>query len=166
MAAPRSASLRRRYTGRPHIPLLLFAGGACIALGLTTPALETSTLMFWRNEYSVLINIQQLSRDGRHAAAAILAMCSVAYPAAKLCLLAFFWLFPFPARWRWNSIRVIRILGRWGMVDVFTMATIVLASLAIGPLQASPRPGLYFYAGGIACLSIAGVMMDRMARCR
>ncbi|HWB18835.1 MAG TPA: paraquat-inducible protein A, partial [Phycisphaerales bacterium] len=82
----------------------------------------------------------------------------------KLGLLAFFWLFPFPATWRWRSIRLIRLLGRWGMVDVFAITAILLASQTIGPLHATPRPGLFYYATGILTLMTTGLLMDRMAR--
>lgn len=137
-----------------------------LAIGLMLPALETRTLIFWRSESSILRNIQQLSADGKETAAAVLTACSIIYPAAKLALLAFFWLFPFPSRWRWRSIQLIRLLGRWGMVDVIAMASIVLASLTIGPLEATPRIGLYVFAAGVLTLMLTGMLMDRMARCR
>src|SRR5262245_56637117 len=131
MAAPRSASLHRRFPKRFDIPMLLGGSAILIGLGVVTPAVKTQTL-FWKDEYSILLNVKQMSSDGRHAAAAIIAVCSVAYPAAKLGLLTFFWLCPFPAKWRWRSIQFIRLLGRWSMVDVFTIVSIVLASLTIG----------------------------------
>lgn len=165
MAASRNASLRRRFPRRIDIPVLLLASAGLITAGLITPAVETEAL-FWRNEYSILLNVRELSAEGKRTTAAIIALCSVAYPAAKLLLLAFFWLFPFPAKWRWRSIQFIRILGRWGMVDVFAVATIVLASMTIGPLKATPRMGLFLYASGMLCLMFTGLLMDRLARCQ
>lgn len=164
MPAPRSASLRRRFPRRTDIPLLLLASGILIGLGLIMPALETQAL-FWRNEYSILLNLKQMSESGRDAAA-IIALCSVIYPAAKLALLTFFWLFPFPARWRSRSIKLIRLLSRWSMVDVFTIVSIVLASMTIEPFKATPRMGLFFYAAGMMALMFVALLMDRLARCR
>jgi len=164
MPASRSASLRRRFPRRVDVPFLLMASAALLAVGVTLPALETHTLFFWHSESSIFSNIQQLSDDGKRTAALILAVCSIAYPAAKLALLTFFWLFPFPSAWRWRSIKLIRLLGRWGMVDVVAMASIVLASLTIGPLEATPQLGLYVYAGGILTLMFTGLLVESMAR--
>lgn len=164
MAHRRSASLRRRYRRRWDVPALLLVSGVLILAGLLLPAFETRTLMLWRSEYSILLNVQSLSRQDQHVAATILALCSVVYPAAKLATLALFWLFPFPYRWRARVITLLRVLGRWAMVDVLTIVTIVLASLTIGPLEATPRIGLYLYAAGIICLMIVALLMDRLAR--
>jgi uncharacterized paraquat-inducible protein A len=165
MAAPRNASLRRRFRKRIDIPVLLLASAGLISAGLLTPAVTTEAL-FWRDEYSILLNVRQMSEDGKHTAAVVITLFSVVYPAVKLALLTFFWLFPFPAKWRWRSIQLIRLLGRWGMVDVFAVVAIVLASMAIGPLKATPQLGLFLYAAGMLCLMFTGLLMDRMARCR
>lgn len=146
------------------MPLLLLLSGGLVLSGLLLPAFETRTLMLWRSEYSILLNVQQLSRDDKHAAATILALCSVVYPALKLTTLAFFWLFPFPYRWRLRVIALLRVLGRWAMVDVLTIVTVVLASLTIGPLEATPKIGLYLYAAGILCLMFVALQMERLAR--
>lgn len=163
MPAPRSASLRRRFPGRIDIPALILISAALIGTGLSIPAVETRAL-FWREEYSIILNMQEMSRDGKHAAATILAVCAVGYPAVKVGLLGFFWLFPFPAAWRWRSIQLLRLLGRWGMVDVMAMASIIAASMTIGPLEATPKLGLFLYASGILSLSVTGFLMSRMAR--
>ena len=126
--------------------------------------METRTLLLWRNEYSILLNLQSLSRDGKQVAAALLALCAVVYPALKLSVLAYFWLAPFPYKWRSRVIKILRLLGRWSMVDVFTVMTIILASLTIGPLEATPQAGLYLYAAGIITLMLVSLMMDKLAR--
>lgn len=163
MPAKRSASLQRKHPKRIEIPILIVLSTVLIGVGLMMPAVQTQAL-FWRNEYSVLLNIKQFSREGKHAAAMILALCAVGYPATKIGLLSFFWLFPFPAKWRACSIQFIRMLGRWGMVDVMTMTSIVLASLTIGPLKATPQLGLFLYASGIMCLMFVGLLMSRLSR--
>lgn len=165
MRAKRHASLRRRYPRRIDIPVLLTLSAALIGLGLMLPAVETRALV-WRDEYSILLNIKQLSREGKQTAAAILTLCSIGYPVIKFTLLGFFWLFPFPPSWRWRSIQLIRLLGRWAMVDVLAMTSIVVASVTIGPLHATPRIGLFLFAAGILCLGAAGYLMDRLARTR
>lgn len=161
---PRSASLARRYPARLDVPLLLILSGGLLYLGLTTPAVETRALLFWRSDYSILVNVLDLSREGKRIAATVLALTAVAYPVCKLLVLLYFWLMPFPHRWRLGAIRFLRWFGRWSMADVFAIATILLASRTIGPLDASPRAGLYFYAGSILLLTVASLLMDRLAR--
>ncbi len=164
MAHKRSASLRKRYRKRVDVPVLLLASGGLILAGLLLPAFETRTLLLWRDEYSILLNVQALSQQDKHVAATILALCSVVYPALKFGMLAFFWLLAFPYRWRARVISLLRVFGRWAMVDVFTIVTVVLASLTVGPLEATPQIGLYLYAGGIICLMFVALQMDRLAR--
>lgn len=36
--------------------------------------------------------------------------------------------------------------------------------MTIGPLQATPRAGLFLFAGGIFALMLAGLAMERLAR--
>ncbi len=160
----RFASLARRCPGRIDVPALLLAAAGLLTAGIVLPALETRTLFFWRDEYSVLMNVVELHREGKEVAAMILALCSIVYPASKLVALAFFWVAPFPQRSRFRLIRTLRLLGRWSMLDVFAMTAIVVGSFAIGPVNSTPRPGLYLYAGGILCLMLVTLLMDVLAR--
>jgi len=144
--------------------MLLLASGVLLALGLLLPAMQTRTAFFWRDEYSIYMNVLRMSREGRQSAATILAICSIAYPLGKLALLGYFWLMPFPDRWRSGIIRLLRLLGRWSMVDVFAMSAIILASMTIGPIDATPKIGLYLYAGGILTLMFTSLLIDRMVR--
>ena len=82
------------------MPLLLSAALVLIAQGLTMPALEIRAFIFWRDEFTILENIENLYRKDRLPAALILGAASVAYPAMKILAMFFLWLAPFPARWR------------------------------------------------------------------
>jgi uncharacterized paraquat-inducible protein A len=164
MAARRSASLARRFPRRLDVPFFLVVSGAMLCLGLMLPAMQTRTAFFWRDEYSIYMNVVRMSREGRELAATILAVCSIAYPLGKLAILVYFWLMPFPDRWRSGIIRLLRLLGRWSMVDVFAVSAIILASMTIGPMDATPKIGLYLYAGGILMLMFTALLMDRLAR--
>jgi uncharacterized paraquat-inducible protein A len=69
-----------------------------------------------------------------------------------------------PPRWPYRVIVLLRPLGRLAMIDVFAIVAIVLASLTIGPLEATPRAGLYLYAGGIIALMLVAVQISGIAR--
>ncbi|MHC4415394.1 MAG: paraquat-inducible protein A [Planctomycetota bacterium] len=157
-------SLAARHPWRLDLPLLLAASLVLLVQGLTMPAIEIRALIFWRDQHSILSNIQSFHEDGKETAAVVLALCSVAYPAGKIVALFFLWLAPFPARWRSRFVRLLRLLGRWSMLDVFAVTAIVVGSSAIGLLEARPLPGVYVYASSIFTLMIATVLMDRLAR--
>jgi uncharacterized paraquat-inducible protein A len=157
-------SLIARHPRRLDIPLLL--GGSLVLLyhGLTMPALEIRALLIFRDEHSILSNIESLYRQGRRPAALTLAGCSVAYPAAKNALLMGLLFVPFPAGGRRALIRLLRLLGRWSMLDVFAVTAIVVGSRVVFLLEARPLPGIYVYAASIFALMLATVLMDRLAR--
>ena len=160
MAQPLAA----QHPWRLDIPLLLAISFVLVARGLTMPALEIRALIFWRDEYSILSNIEHFHRSGKPTAAVLLAVCSVGYPALKIVALYFLWLAPFSARWRRRLVRALRLLGRWSMLDVFAITALVVGSQTIALIDASPLPGLYVYAAGIFVLMIATVLMDTLAR--
>jgi paraquat-inducible protein A len=157
-------SLAARHPWRLDIPLLLSFSIVLLAQGLTTPALEIRALFIFRDQHTVVSNIQKLHSDGRTTAALVLAGCSIVYPAVKIAVLLFLWLTPFPARWRRRLVRLIRLMGRWSMLDVFAITALVVGSRTILLLEARPLPGIYIYAAAVFVLMIVTVMMDRLAR--
>lgn len=162
--AGRNASLVSRHPWRLDVPLVLLAGIGLLALGLTLPLVETRTLFFWRNEFSILGNLRALWRNGERGGAVIVLLASVIYPTLKAAVLLWLLVMPFPARWRKHSLGLLRWLGRWAFVDVMVVSAIVTASLVIGPMKATPKFGLYCYAGAVFGLTIATFQMDRLAR--
>lgn len=157
-------SLATRYPWRFDVPLLLSISLVLLAQGLTMPAMEIRALIFWVNEYSILSNIQNLFDHHKLPAAFTLLGCSVVYPAAKILVLLFLWLSPFPAKWRHRSVRLMRLLGRWSLVDVFAVTAVVAGSRTVGfLLDARPLPGIYVYAASIFVLMMATVLLDRLA---
>ena len=166
MARRRIRSLAARFPRRLDVPLLLGASLILLLSALCTPLLETRTLLFWRDEHSIIANVADLHNDRKIAAALILASCSVGYPLLKIGALWFLWIVPFSAVWRSRFVGLLRLLGRWSMVDVVAVAAIVLGSQAIGPMDARPLPGLYLFAAAILVLSVVTMLMDRLARRR
>ena len=157
-------SLATRHPWRLDLPLLLGLSLVLLAKGLTMPAMEIRAFFFWSDQSSILSNIQGLYEDGKRGPAILLLLCSVIYPALKILALFFLLVAPFPARWRSRLVRLLRMLGRWSMLDVLTITVIVAGSRLVGPLEATPLPGVYVYAAAILVLMIATVLMDRLTR--
>ena len=63
-----------------------------------------------------------------------------------------------------RSVRLLRLLGRWSMLDVMAVTAIVAGSRVIFLVSAKPLQGMYVYAAGIFVLSVATLAMDRLAR--
>ncbi len=164
MVRPHLQSLAARHPWRLDVPVLLSASLVLLVLGLSLPAMEIRALIFWLHKYSIISNIQNLHHRGKETAAVALAVCSVAYPGLKIFALFFLWFVPVPAGWRRVCVRLLRLLGRWSMLDVIAVAAIVLASRVIGPLKAKPLAGVYVYASSICILMIATVLMDQLTR--
>lgn len=146
------------------MPLALALAIMLLVLGWTLPLLETRTLVFWRDEFSILGNIRALWRDDDRLAAGLMLGASIIYPAGKALMLLWFLVMPFPARMRGRMLRLLRFTERWAFVDVIVIALIILASLALGPVKSTPQPGLYAFAGGILMLSITAFLLERAAR--
>jgi uncharacterized paraquat-inducible protein A len=156
-------SLASRHPWRLDVPLLLSISLVLIAQGLTMPALEITAFIFWRDEFTILENIQNLYDRNRIPAALLLGATSVAYPALKILAMFFLWLAPFPARWRRWFVHMLRLLGRWSMLDIFALTAIVVGSRVIFLVSARPLIGLYVYGAGILVLTVATLSMDRLA---
>ncbi len=157
-------SLAARYPWRLDVPLLLSVSLVLLAQGLTMPAMEIRALIFWVDQYSIISNIQNLYVKGKEPAAIALAVCSVGYPSVKILALLFLWLAPFPASWRSRCVHLMRLLGRWSLVDVFAVTAIVVGSRTLGLLvDAKPLIGIYVYAASIIVLMLATVLLDRLA---
>lgn len=157
-------SLASRHPWRLDVPLLLSVSLVLLAQGLTMPALQITAFIFWRSEFSILENIQRLYEGDRRPAALVLAACSVGYPAAKITLLFVLWLMPAPARWRRGCVRLLRLLGRWAMLDVLAITALVVGSRSVFLVDAKPLPGIYVYAAAIFILMIVTMLMDTLAR--
>ncbi len=158
-------SLAARHPWRIDLPLLLSVSLALLALGLTMPAMEIRALIFWVDRHSILSNIGSLYEDGKRPAALILGFCSIVYPLMKILALLFLWLAPFPSTWRSRFVMVLRLLGRWSLIDVFAVTAIVAGSRAIGFLvDARPLPGIYVYCAGIIALMTVTMLMDNLAQ--
>ena len=157
--------LAARHPWRFDVPLLLSISLVLLARGLTMPAMEIRTLIFWVDRESIISNIQNLYLHGKLPAAIALAGCSIVYPVLKISVLFFLWLAPFPATWRRRLVRLLRLLGRWSLMDVLAVTAIVAGSRTLGFLvDVRPLGGIYVYGVSILLLMIATVLMDRLAR--
>lgn len=132
--------------------LLLVAIGL-LAVGLTTPMITLTKLMFSEHSFSVLGGIAQLFTDRQILIAIILVSFSVLLPLIKITLLfrALSLLspnHPFTAR-RQRYLRLMHDYGRWAMLDVMVVAVIIVTVKlgAIASIQV--HTGLYLFGAAV-----------------
>jgi paraquat-inducible protein A len=150
--APVGALARTREGTRAS--LALFVALTLFPLGLTLPAMHTTTLFLIEADYSILDFGVGLAKAGDWFLAAVILTFSVLFPALKLLMLARLHLTP-TAKVTPKSLRRLEALGRWSMTDVMVLALAVFSIKASGLAEAAALPGAWFYAGSVIAAMIA-----------
>jgi paraquat-inducible protein A len=127
------------------------------------PVMTTSTPFGARSD-TILSGILALARSGSWVLAALVLAASLVVPLLKMAALGFL-VVTSRARSRWRPrertrlYRVLQLLGRWSMLDIFVVALLVTlvrgggASVAIGP-------GALVLAGVVALTMLASASFD------
>lgn len=136
---------------------LIGVSAVCLVAGLLLPAIAFSQFYFFGNQHSLLSAVVALWQAGEHALAVIIGVFSVAFPAAKLLLMASDTI----ARLRGNGplrkmAAAVAWLGRWSMLDVFVLALLIVAIRGSGIGDAATLPGIYLFAMSVLLTMWAG----------
>ncbi|HJQ58386.1 MAG TPA: paraquat-inducible protein A [Vineibacter sp.] len=132
------------------------------AVGLALPAVRVTRLRLFEETLSVLGGIVELWRGGSWPLAIVIAVFSVAFPAAKLALAAWLWFAPSARRDVLHALAVGA--GKWSMLDVLVVA-IVVASMQGGFLvRLRPEPGIYLFGTSILLATLVTWLIDRRRR--
>jgi len=134
--------------------LALFVALTLFPLGLTLPALHTTTLFLIEADYSILDFGLGLAKAEDWFLAAVVLTFSVLFPALKLLMLVRLHLTP-TARITSRSLRRLETLGRWSMTDVMVLALAVFSIKASGLAEAAALPGAWLYAASVIAAMIA-----------
>jgi paraquat-inducible protein A len=157
-------SLASRFPRRVDIPIQCLASLALLIAGLTLPVLETQKLVFWKSSYTIIDGIINLWKDGHYALSILIFVFSIIFPAIKLAGQAWLWFRPFDAERRQAWAHTINALGKWSMLDVFVVAVVVVITQTGGLLDASPRPGIYFFGAAIALSMLVTMQLNALIR--
>jgi len=126
--------------------------------------LTTQTLASSRSD-TILSGVAVLYTSGSWPLALIVLVASVMIPLGKLAALAYLLISvrrgaANGARDRTRLYRMIELIGRWSMLDVFVVAFVV-ALIQFQPLMASqPGPGLPFFAAVVILTMLATTSFD------
>jgi paraquat-inducible protein A len=141
------------------LPLLLFLASLCFGLGTVLPLIRVERLFVFTEEPSLVGIIAGLWNTGDIWLAIIVALFSVAFPAAKLALLnvsAYAGPAAAPRIPEW-----FRALSNWSMLDVVLVALVIFAAKTSGFATAFTKPGLWFFAASVLLTVAASYVLKR-----
>lgn len=135
------------------LPLATFS----FALGITLPLMRLEKLYFLEERPSLIEVIHGLWLEGDAALAAIVALFSVVFPAAKILMTHAAAI----KGGRSRSLALLSAVSKWSMLDVMLVALVLFAAKTSGLAAASILPGLWFYAGATLSTALAAALCRR-----
>jgi paraquat-inducible protein A len=138
--------------------LLVLASAFCFGLGITLPLVTLDRLWIFSEHPSLVEIVAGLWSNGDLALATVVAVVSLAFPAAKLA-----WLQLVAAGVTARGLGGLHALGRWSMMDVLVVALVVFGAKTSGLAEAVARPGLWFYAAATLSAAGAAMLLERSA---
>ncbi len=142
---------------RLMIALLLPIATFSFTLGITLPLMRLEKLYFLEEQPSLLEVINGLWLEGDGALAAIIALFSVVFPAAKIIVVHVAVI----TGARLRSLALLSTLSKWSMLDVMLVALVLFAAKTSGLAAASILPGLWFYASATLATALAAALCRR-----
>lgn len=154
--SPNSLSTRVAGIDRFVEPVLI-TSLVLLIFGLIVPVLRVEKLLIFTDEISILSGIYELMVDGEWFLAIIIGLFSVLAPIYKLDLAFRAWRSTEIGSPRMTrSIRILDLIGKWAMLDVFVVALVIFTVKNTGLANAVVEPGLYLFVGSIL-LSMTGI---------
>lgn len=148
---------------RSLLPVMLFVATFCFALGLVLPIATFERLFFLTERPSLLEIVASLWSGSDYLLAIVIALFSIAFPAAKLLVLHM----ASADGARRHLVHRAGALSKWSMMDVLVVALAVFAAKTTGLASAAAQPGIWFYGVAAllsACIAILLKKENRPAR--
>ena len=142
----------------------VLAAAICYLPANILPVMRTTTLTSEEPD-TIISGVVYLYTSGSWYLALILLIASVMIPLAKLAALVYLLVTVHRGSVRNNRerarlYRVLEIIGRWSMVDVF-VATFVVALIQLRPLMSvAPEPGVLFFSAVVILTIFAAESFD------
>lgn len=152
--------------GHRSVPFLIGGAALLFGFGIFFPFFHVTKFWVFDDAISVVSGIMTLFEEGEYFLFAVLSLFTLAFPSAKLALLAVIW-----AEREHDLARVRRLhrrvdqLGKWSMLDVFVVAILIVAMKSAGLAQLRIGVGLYlFTASVVATQCISGWLHHALSR--
>ena len=149
--------LRASYRGQAILALVL------LWTGLITPVMTVEKLWFFKDTYSILSAIGELFDEGKWALGGLIGFFSVVTPTAKLlAIIGVSADGTHPTERAWVA-KLVELLGKWSMLDVFIVALMILAIKANGVVSVFDHQGIYYFAASVLLSLVASFGLKRDA---
>jgi paraquat-inducible protein A len=154
----------RRYRSIETTWALIIAAAICYIPANALPVMETTTLGESEGD-TILSGVAFLYSSGSWPLALIVLVASVMIPLGKLVALAYLLLTVqrgsvANSHDRTRLYRMVEIIGRWSMLDVF-VATFTVALVQLQPLMSvAPGTGVLFFAAVVVLTMLAAESFD------
>jgi paraquat-inducible protein A len=81
-----------------------------------------------------------------------------------LAALSVLWAAPLDRVWRRRLLAVLGSLGKWSMLDVFVVSTLIVLIKSKDIADAHAGPGIYLFAGAVVLSMIVTEIIEHMAK--
>lgn len=126
--------------------------------------MSVKQLLLWKESFSIWQGIGALIDDRSYILAAIIFFFSILFPYLKIGGLGYIWFAHVNQDERKITMRWLKVLAKWSMLDVFVVAILIVMNKTGGPINVSPRIGLYCFAAAIILSILVSVLIDRILK--
>ena len=149
--------MTNRSSPRVAGALVLMVAAICLPLGLVLPLVRFERLFVFEDTPSLIEIVAGLFVGGEWLLAAVVALVSIVFPAAKLAVAQVV------VAGGGEAPRWLAALSKWSMADVLLVALAILAAKSSGLAAAVTQPGVWFY-GASALLAYVGTALGTRGR--
>ena len=147
-----------------YIPVMIMAAMGLLIAGWSYPTLKLTKVIFFTDTYSIWAGIMELWKADLYFLAGLIFFFSMIFPLAKLLVLMVIWFTPLMQETRSRYLDWLEMLGRWSMLDVFVLATLIVLIKSKSIVDAKAAIGIYFFAGAVLLSRLTSNVMKRMTR--
>jgi paraquat-inducible protein A len=147
-----------------YVPVLILAALGMLIAGWSLPTLKLTQVIFFTSTYSIWAGIMELWKSHHYFLAGLIFFFSMIFPTAKLLGLLGIWFAPLTRDVRGKYLDWLEILGRWSMLDVFVVATLIVLIKSKDIVDANAAIGIYLFAGAVMLSMLTTSIINRMAR--
>ena len=146
------------------MPILILAAMGLLITGWSLPTLKLTKVIFFTSTYSIWAGIMELWKAKHYFLAGVIFFFSMIFPTVKLLGLMGIWFTPLTRDMRNRYLNWLEIFGRWSMLDVFVVATLIVLIKSKDIVDANAAIGIYFFAGAVMLAMLTTNIIYRMAR--
>ncbi len=146
------------------MPIMILTAMGLLIAGWSLPTLELTKAIFFTSTYSIWAGIMELWKADLYFLAGLIFFFSMIFPLVKLLGLMGIWIVPLEQEIRSRYLDWLEQLGRWSMLDVFVVATLIVLIKSKSIVDAKAAIGIYFFAGAVLLSLLTSNVMKWMTR--